>query len=109
MQGFIRNKNVVARDRLASPLLCEICGICGFKFGIWIKIKPSGALPFDSRAQTSFHFWGILLDSRPVVLFLLGVYEHDAKNSITTYELSQCCTRRVQGDGRPGVLPEGVR
>src|SRR5271165_834160 len=41
--------------------------------------------------------------------FLIAVYEHDAKNSITTDELSQCCTRRVQGHGRPGVLSEGVR
>src|SRR5271165_2853296 len=41
--------------------------------------------------------------------FFLEVYEHDARNSITAYELSQCCTGRVQGHGRPGVLPERLR
>src|SRR5271166_4928688 len=92
-----------------AAIICGIGVICGFKFGIWIKIKPSGALrrvlERKPRSISGAYCW----THGQSCSFFLEVYEHDARNSITTYELSQCCTRRVQGHGRPGVLLKGVR
>ena len=35
-----------------TPQICEICGICGFNFGIWVKSTPrAGAREGESKRK----------------------------------------------------------
>ena len=38
LQEFARNRNADGKTLCPSPLICEICGICGSNFGIPVQI-----------------------------------------------------------------------